>query len=236
MKRKLWFRIYKGMIGLFLKKTKFVYLGETIGEQGIILSNHAGTGGPFAFEIFLKKPLRLWGTYEMNSGLKEAYRYLVHVYYHQKKGWNIRLARVFCLIAAPLTNLFYKGMRLISSYQDFRIKSTLAESGKTLCEPANIVIFPEDSSRGYFDELTEFHGGFVLLLKQCLERGMDLPLYVSYHERRTHVQLVDAPIRVSEIMAAGDTREQIARKLCNRCNELGRMARATNYRKQKTEK
>lgn len=231
MKRKLWFRIYKGFINIFRKRTKFVFLGEEFKDQGIILSNHAGTGGPFAYELNQKKPIRFWGTYEMNSGIKQVYHYLVHTYYHQKKGWNLGLAYVFCLLAAPLTNLFYRGMNLISSYPDSRITETMAKSFETLKEPCNIVIFPEDSSKGYFDELTKFHSGFVVFIKFCLKRGLDLPLYVSYYEKRTHVQLVDSPIMLSDLFSENESREEIAKKLCDRCNELGRIARSKNWRK-----
>ena len=39
------------------------------------------------------------------------------------------LARLFCLLASPLTFLFYKGLNLISTYKDSRLKITLEESG-----------------------------------------------------------------------------------------------------------
>ena len=43
------------------------------------------------------------------------YKYQTRVYYHEKKHWNLHLARLFCLLASPLTNLFYKGLNLIST-------------------------------------------------------------------------------------------------------------------------
>ena len=89
------------------KQPKFVYLGEEISTGGVILSNHEGTDAPMSLEIYCNKPLRMWGAHEMNSGLIKMYKYQTRVYYHEKKGWNLHLARLFCVIASPLTNLFY---------------------------------------------------------------------------------------------------------------------------------
>lgn len=98
----------------------------------------------------------------MNSGLKSTYNYLTNNYYTKKKHWNLHLARIFCLIAAPLCNLFYKGLNLISTYPDTRFRKTLKESIKTLQSGTNLIIFPEASENGYFDELTLFHEGSVV--------------------------------------------------------------------------
>lgn len=66
-----------------------------------------------SLELYADFPIRTWGTHEMNSGLSKMYRYQSRVYYHEKKGWNLHLARLFCLLASPLTNLFYKGFALL---------------------------------------------------------------------------------------------------------------------------
>ena len=67
-------------------------------------------------------------------------------------------------IASPLTNLFYKGLNLISIYHDGRLRKTIEESITAIKDNGeNIVIFPEDSGEGYSDELKGFYAGFVLL-------------------------------------------------------------------------
>ena len=68
----------------------------------------------------------------MNSGLKSVYKYLSEIYFHKKKHWNIHLSRIFCVIAAPIVNLFYKGLDLISTYPDGRLLNTIKESIKVL--------------------------------------------------------------------------------------------------------
>ncbi|MGI6787248.1 MAG: hypothetical protein ACOX5X_01665 [Acholeplasmataceae bacterium] len=159
----------------------------------------------------------------MNSGLKLAYRYLTQTYYHQKKGWNIHLARLFCLIAAPLTNLFYKGLNLISSYEDYRLKHTINESIEVINNGGNVVIFPENSSEGYFEELKEFYAGFALLAERLYRRGYDIPIYACYLRAKENVYLFDKPLLYSELKDISKTKEAMAEYLLNKVNALGKM-------------
>ena len=218
-----WFRFMKSLMVKRYKKPKFVYLGEEIGTGGIILSNHEGTDSPMSLELWLDKPLRFWGAHEMNSGVVKMYQYQSRVYYHEKKHWNLHLARLFCLIASPITNLFYKGLHLISTYRDTRFRRTLRESIEALKEGYNIVIFPEDSAKGYLEELEGFFAGFVLLAEACKKKGMDLPIYVTYFRKKDLTYIIDKPVLYSELCGEGVAKEDIARRLVERCNELGKM-------------
>ena len=220
---KCWFRFMKRLMLGRYKKPNFVYLGEEIGEGGIILSNHEGTDAPMSLEIYLDRPIRMWGAHEMNSGLVKMYKYQSRVYYHEKKHWNLHLARLFCLIATPLTNLFYKGLNLISTYRDVRFRKTLKESVEAIKEGYNIVIFPEDSAKGYLEELEGFFAGFVMLAEMCKKQGMDLPVYVTYFRKKDLTYIIDKPVLYSELCKDGTKKDDIARKLVERCNELGKM-------------
>ena len=222
-KRKWWFRFMKKLMLGRYKEPRFVYLGEKIGNGGVILSNHEGTDAPMSLEIYLDKPVRMWGAHEMNSGVVKMYKYQSRVYYHEKKHWNLHLARLFCLIASPLTNLFYKGLNLISTYRDVRFRKTIRESIEALKAGDNIVIFPEDSAKGYLEELEGFYAGFVVLAEVCKKQGMDLPIYVSYFRKKDLTYIIDAPVLYSELSKNGETKEEISRRLVNRCNELGKM-------------
>ncbi len=222
-KRKWWFRLLKKLMKGRYKQPRFVYLGEKFGKGGIILSNHEGTDAPMSLEMYCDKPVRMWGASEMNSGLIEMYKYQTRVYYHEKKHWNLHLARLFCLIASPLTNLFYKGLNLISTYRDGRFLKTLRESVTALQAGENIVIFPEDSTNGYLEELEGFHPGFVALAELCAKKGMDVPVYVTYFRKKDLTYIIDAPILYSQLSANGASKEEIVRKLLIRCNELGKM-------------
>ena len=222
-KRRLYFRILKKIMKGRYKEPRFIYLGEKFENGALILSNHEGTDSPMSLEIYCDKPIRMWGTAEMNSGLIKLYKYQTRYYYHEKKHWNIHLARLFCLLASPLTWLFYAGFDLISTYKDTRLIKTLRESVASLKSGDNIVIFPEDSTNGYLPELEGFHEGFVLLADVCNKQGLDLPIYVSYFRKSDRTYIFDAPVMYSELYAKYKSRAEIAKHLCHRCNELGKM-------------
>ena len=222
-KRKWWFRLMKKLMLGRYKEPEFIYLGEQFGSGGIILSNHEGTDAPMSLEIYCDKPIRMWGAGEMNSGLIKMYKYQTRVYYHEKKHCNLHLARLFCLIASPLTNLFYKGLNLISTWKDGRFLTTLRESVAALQKGENIVIFPEVSDKGYLAELEGFHAGFVALCEVCKKKGMDVPVYVTYFRKSDLKYIVDKPVLYSELTANGETKEEVLKKLLLRCNELGKM-------------
>lgn len=224
--RKTWFKLFRKLLVGRYKRPEFVYLGEEFGKGGIILSNHEGTDAPLTLELYCDAPVRFWGASEMNSGLIPMYKYQTKVYYHQRKHWNLWLARLFCLIASPLTNLFYKGLNLISTYRDIRFTRTLRESIEAIKNGENIVIFPEDATKGYLPELESFFQGFVMLAEVCYRRGIDVPIWVTYFKKKELVYMVDAPIRYSELIKDGATRAEIAQRLLERCNELGRMERS----------
>lgn len=222
-KRKWYFRLLKKIMKVRYKQPRFVFLGEEITTSSIILSNHEGTDAPMSLEIYLDKPLRMWGAYEMNSGLITLYKYQTKVYYHQKKGWNLFLARLFCLLASPLTYLFYSGLNLISTYKDIRFRKTLTESLDAIKKGENIVIFPEDSKNGYLEKLEGFFTGFVKLCDTCLKNGIDVPIFVSYFQKEQKVYVFDKPVCYSQLLKQYSSKEEIAEALKDRCNALGQM-------------
>ena len=228
-KRKWWFRLLKRMMRGRYKQPTFVYLGEEFVNSSLILSNHEGTDGPMSLEIYCDKPIRMWGAHEMNSGLKQMYKYQTKVYYHEKKHWNLFLARMFCLIASPLTNLFYKGLDLISTYKDARFTKTIKESINALMSGDNIVIYPEISDKGYLEQLEGFHPGFVALCEVCKRRGIDVPIYVTYFRKKDGLFIVDKPVMYSTLSASGETKEEICKMLCDKCNQLGQMTFEKEY-------
>ena len=214
------YNFLKGLIKIFIRKPKYVYVGEKIKDGSIILSNHVGKTAPLKLDLFLPARFRFWGAHEMNEGFRSLYKYLSEVFYHEKKHWNLGLARLFCVIAAPLTYVFYRGLNLISTYRDHRLKNTIKESIETLKNNESIVIFPEDSSEGYHDELRGFHAGFTVLAKACLKRGMDLPIYVTYFDKQTNQHIIGAPVLFSELVKDGFDRAKISKQLCDRTNDL----------------
>lgn len=221
--RKLWYRGLKNILKIRYKRPKFIYLGKKPSTSSIILSNHVGTDAPMSLEIYADFPIRIWGTYEMNSGLRKMYRYQSRVYYHEKKGWNLHLARLFCLLASPLTNLFYKGLKLISTYQDHRFRHTIKESEEALKNGENVVIFPEISDEGYQDKLKGFYLGFAFFAELCLKKGNDVLIYPSYFKLKEKIYIFDEPILCSDLVKIAPTKEEMAEYLLKKCNDLGNL-------------
>ena len=221
--RKNWFKAVKSILRLFFKKPEFVYLGEKPRPGGIILSNHEGPKSPLSMELYSQLPIRCWGAYQMNASFSTAYRYQTKVYYGQKQHWNIHLARLFCLIATPLTYMYYKGIHLISSYPDARFKKTMKDSTDTLSSGYSVVIFPEMSDNGYLQELTGFYPGAIMFFQQCQRKGINVPVHVAYLQRDTRRYIFDAPVMINDLLASDLSRTELAQKLCDRCNELGKM-------------
>ncbi len=218
--RKGWFKLLKKLLKLKYKRPEFIYLGEKVGKNAIILSNHVGSYGPLTMEIHAQFPIRFWGTHRMNSGLKMMYEYQTEVYYHQKHGWNIWAARAFCLIASPLTNLFYKGLRLISTYPDRRFLKTLHESRDAVLGGSNVVIFPENSDTGYHDTLISFYSGFVLLAEMLYRRGIDADIFAAYLKKDERRYIFDKPVKYSKLKKTGADKHEIAKLMLARCNAL----------------
>ena len=221
--RKAWFRGLKAFLRLFIRKPEYLLLGDEFAERSVILSNHVGSLGPLTHELYFLKRFRFWGTYEMNSGLKSVYIYLSQIYFYQKKHKSKSMSKFLGFIVAPFANMFYKGLELISTYRDHRLRKTLDESIKTLKDNQSLIIFPENSSDGYHDELKECFAGFVVLGKVCLKQGIDLPVYTSYFRKKEKVIVVDKPIMMSELLGSGLDKKQIAENIRTRMNELGNM-------------
>lgn len=219
-KRALWYRGMKTLMKVRYHKPKFIYLGEKPTQNAIILSNHEGTDAPMSLEIYCDFPIRMWGTAEMNSGLRKMYAYQTQVYYHQKKHWNLHLARLFCLLASPLTNLFYKGLKLISTYTDGRFFKTIKESYSSIENGENIVIFPEISPDGYLEKLQGFYSGFLTLADYCLKKGNDISIFVSYYNKTKKTYTFSKPMKYSSLVSLYPKKSDLLTYLLNECNNL----------------
>ena len=221
--RKKWWNFILSIFKIFKRKPKFVLLGDKLEDQSIYLCNHVGASGPLTLELYFPKLFRSWGTYEMNEGMKERFKYLSTTYFHQKKHLPKFLAFFISIFATPLMTLFYKGIRLISTYKDIRLVNAFKQSFETLDKNESIVIFPEDSSNGYFEHLTKYFPGFVMLAEKSYARGDDLLIYNMYYQKKNNIIVVDNPIRYSEIKKWNLSREEVAEKFRVRANELGEM-------------
>lgn len=217
------FKAYRACIKAGSKKVTYHYVGKHFEKGSLILCNHESTKGPLAWDFFCDVPVRLLGTEEMNSGLRRMYKYQSETYYHEKKHWNLFLSKIYCLLASPMTNWFYKGLSLISIREGFQFKKTITDVYTSLHDfKESIVIFPEDSTRGYLEQLDGFKEGFLLICEYCYKKGYDIPLVVAYYRKKDSVMIVDEPIMYSTLKERHLSRKEMAETLKDRCNELGR--------------
>jgi hypothetical protein len=219
-KRKLYFRFIKKLTKIKYKKPAFIYMDERFKDGSLVLSNHEGTDSPMTAEIYLNRAIAFWGAGEMNSGLKRLYKYHTRVYYHEKKHWNIHLARLFCLVASPLTNLFYKGLNLISVFPGAQFLTTVRQSFEKLQSGDTLILYPEDSTDGYLTQLKGFHEGFVTLCDYALKKGNDLPVLPAYYRKEDKVYFFGKAYKYSYLKETYKTKEEICKFMCDKCNAL----------------
>ena len=224
-KRKLWFRFIKAVQRKFVKKPEMIYFGEGIPDGSLILCNHAGATGPVVWEMYMDN-FRFWATHEITEGTVSIYRYLSQVFFLRKKHWNKVAAKIVSFIAAPFMCLYVTGWELIPSYSDMRLSRTIKTTMEVLKEGCNVVIFPENSSQGYYDELPSVHPGFCLAGEAALKNGIDVDLVLSYLKAADdRCLIIDSPVKFSKLKECYGTRDAMADFVCSRINELGLMAR-----------
>lgn len=202
--RKPFFTGLKRVLMRFKPKLRLIDRNEGRAEPGIFISNHCGTTGPFMMECYLPYHHHPWGAYQMNGSIKDRFNYLYHVLYqqklHMKKVSSFLLASIVCVVSKA----YYSGMGLISSYPDIRLTRTIRESIDYLKQNVSIVIYPENSEKGYMTELSEVYGGFAMLAKTYFRRyKKDLPIYAVYFNPETACMVVDKPTYLQSLTAKG---------------------------------
>ena len=217
-----WFKYVKIILRIFTKKPDFVFLGTKPVEPSIHLCNHVGSKGPLRLELYYDHDFNFWGTHEMNGGFKSIYKYLSTTYFQGKKHFKPFIAKVIGFVATPFLRIIYLGLKLIPTYTDMRLKNTIKESIKEIENKRSIIIFPENSANGYFDVIKEFEPGFILLLEKLYKKDIDLPVYVMYYQKDKNRYIVDEKVMISSLFELNLSREELAEKMKERCNELSK--------------
>ncbi len=207
---------------LFSKKPTLINYGENkLADKSIIVSNHSGAAGPLQLELWLNHYFVPWGTHEMNGNIKERWDYLTNVYFTRKKHLSKFVAVLIAIPAVFVLKWFYKGIELLSTYKDSRLKQTFDKSIERLDKNQSILIFPENSSDGYKEVLEEFHPGFVSLSKIYFsKRSEHLPVYPVYVYKKEHVILIGQPQTVQPLLDKGMSKEEVATHFMNQVNAL----------------
>ena len=225
-KRKPFFSGVKKGLRLFIKKPRIVNLNENkeLEDGSIYLCNHVGARGPLKLELYFPKDFRFWGTYEMCFGFKQTWSYLAYTYYHKKHHSPKWWARIQASYSIPFTKTFYKGMNLIPTYPDTRMKSTIETSAEILDKGRSIVIFPEDSSDGYKDVLTKYFAGFFVLAKYVLNKyKKNLKIYNMYFRKKDNTIIIDKYKTAQELVDQKISNKDIAEQFRVRANEIANL-------------
>ena len=196
---------------------------ENLPDKAIVVSIHAAKNGPMAISMSYPKYAAMWGHHDMLGTYKERFLYLRNVLYIQKMHKNKFIATIKALYEAVFSIYIYKGIKVIGTYTDMRLLSTIRSSIEVLDAGASVVIFPEDSSEGYFDEVRSAFSGFVILsMLYYKQTGEDVPVIPAYISTKKKRLVIGAPRYVHEMELSGMTKENIADKIKDDINSLYR--------------
>ncbi len=206
---------------VFFKKPHIVSLSGDLPDKAIFVANHAAMFGPVIYNLYLPATFAQWGAWPMLGSWKQRYHYLRDVYFIQKRHKNKFSATFLALFEACFSVYFYRGLRVLPSYNDQRFITTLRKSMHTLADDVGIIIFPEDSDDGYHEHLKSFFAGFTELAKyyrRC--HGDDVPIYPVYYHPKYKKMIIGFPSYYTDYEARGMNRKEIAADLCRQVNDL----------------
>ena len=204
------FKFFSKILFRPIYKVKFESMIKDLPDKAIIPSIHAAKRGPMSICMSYPKFSVIWGHHGMLGGYRERFSYLRNVLYIQKMHKNKFIATVKATYEAIFSIWAYRGMKVIGTYTDMRLTQTIHNSMRVLDENASVIIFPEDSSEGYFDEIRSAFAGFVLLSTMYYRtRGEDLPLIPMYISNTKKRLIVGKPRYVHELELQGLKRDEI---------------------------
>lgn len=211
----------RAFLKLFVRKTKVITLGAPAENKCLYLSNHANKTGPFLVDMFFPLYSVKWGAHEMLGNYSSRRAYLRDVLYIQKNKTGRRTAAFKAFFEAFFSGFFYRGIKVLPTYQDVRLMHTVKKSADVLAENIPLIIFPENSNDGYFDLLTEFMPGFVAVMQAYRRKfGEDIPVRPMYIHRKKRIMVIGEPVCLQEFVSLGMDKYEIAEAMKNRVNEL----------------
>ena len=211
----------KRILKLIFKKPEIVSLSGELPSRALYVANHAAMFGPVMYNLYMPVPIAPWGAYPMTENYASRYDYLRNVYFIQKRHKTKFAATLLASFEAALSIYFYRGLRVIPSYNDNRFIKTIRLSMNMLDNDVGVMVFPEDSDEGYHEVLTDFHAGFVELAKYYgKKKGEDIPIYPVYYHAKKRVIIIGEPSRLTEYTDRGMNRKEIATNFCQQVNDL----------------
>jgi hypothetical protein len=216
------FNFLTKLIKFFSKKYEIIDLNNgEIKDNCIFISNHSAANGPLMLTLNLPLKFIPWGINDMCQGYRVRRRYLIDIFYGKKLKYSKFRSKVIGTLFAIISGYLYRNAGVIPTFENASLQETMKLSIEKLKNGKNILIFPEDSSNGYFDVLTKYYPGFAMLSKLYFKKtNKDLPVYPIYISKKKKIIIVGKPLFINEMLNQNFTLEEIAEKAKNITNEL----------------
>lgn len=218
-----WFFKIVIKIAKIFKKEPYIYNlnEEETDKNAIIISNHSAASGPLTISLYFPTFFIPWGTFEMTERYCKRWKYLYHIFYRQKIGYNKFKSFILATLFGIISKALYKGMQLIPTYGDLRLRKTMVISKQYLDKGTSVLIFPEDSNSGYHEVLLKYNPGFVYLSEYYYKKTeKDLPIYPIYFHKFSNALIIGKKSYINPLVEQGMDKYQIADHYKNITNEL----------------
>lgn len=220
-KKQPFFNFVKIFLRLFYRRPKVVSLVDKVEEKSIIVSNHCSKQGPMTLELYFPYFHAKWGAHEMLGNYKSRFHYLRDVYYIQKKHKGKFYSTIKAGFESIFSIYFYRGMKMMGTYQNAGLITTINNSIKVIENDIPIMIYPEDSNEGYKVVLEKFFPGFVLLSERYYKKNqVDLPIYPIYYHEKRRLIVIGKPAYILEMKNKGLSKDDITKEFCKMVNDL----------------
>jgi len=216
------FSFVKKIFRIFIKAEVEMHC-DSVPDKAIVVSNHSAKMGPLVLELYYPKFNVTWGAHQMLGNYKSRFLYLRNVLYMQKLGKKKFPSTIKALFEACFSKMMYKGMKILPTYTDERFLYTIRSSIDVLDSGASVMVFPEDSSEGYFDELKSAFAGFVALAEQYYNKtGEDVPIVPIYYHKKSKKIIIYPQMSVQALKREGLNRYEIADRAKEAINTIYR--------------
>lgn len=224
LKRGAGIKFIKLILKPFKKRPEIVNLsGGELEKKAIYISNHSGADGPLTYEMYFPFTITGWGASGMFGNIRERRHYLYYTFYRQKLHWGRFRSFIVSTVFCPISRSIYRSIGLIPTYTDGRFMTALKISCKILDEDSPILIYPEDSEKGYINPPESFNKGFIMLSKTYKKvRKVDLPIYPCYllNEKKNRKIVIAPPIYAGESHSQGLSDDEICALALESCQKL----------------
>lgn len=217
-KQRVW-KPVSAMLKMGYKRPQILNLNTEMPDKVIFVANHAAMNGPMIYALYLPYFHVTWGAHQMLGNYRMRYRYLRDVYFVQKRKMSKVGASMLASFEAAFSIYFYRGIKVLPTYPDARFVHTIKNSIACLENGTSVLVFPENSSDGYHDVLTEFYGGFVSLAERYDKtHDESVAICPMYYSPRKHKLVIGKCSRLSNY--PNMSREQIAEDFRRQVNNL----------------